>query len=36
VIPIILVDASKPMPHGFNLRDLEQFALVIEPATDEH
>jgi energy-coupling factor transporter ATP-binding protein EcfA2 len=29
VYTVVLVDASKPMPHGFNLADLEQNATVI-------
>jgi len=29
VYTVVMVDASKPMPHGFNLADLEQNATVI-------
>jgi hypothetical protein len=31
VFPFVIVDRSKPLPYGFNLSDLQQFALVIQP-----
>ncbi|MDQ3815316.1 MAG: cell division protein FtsK, partial [Armatimonadota bacterium] len=33
VFPLVIVDRSKPLPYGFNLSDLHQFALVIQPTT---
>ena len=35
VFPIVIVDSSKPLPYGFNRNDLEQFALVLQPASPQ-
>lgn len=32
VFPIVIVDSDKPLPYGFNRSDLDQFALVLQPA----
>lgn len=29
VFPVVIVDGSKPLPYGFNMNDLEQFATVF-------
>jgi hypothetical protein len=29
VFPVVIVDSSKPLPYGFNINDLEQFATVF-------